>query len=98
MRAACVGLTYAWRSAGPDVDCSCSSPATLASATIGVLSGLTGSLLVARWMSDALDTSAMDVSAFVWAVGVLMGVAAVAAIVPAHRAVSIDPSTTLRAV
>jgi ABC-type antimicrobial peptide transport system permease subunit len=70
----------------------------LASAIIGVLSGFVSSLLVARWMSDALGTRAMDVSTFVWAVGVLTSVAGVAAVVPAHRAVSIDPSTTLRAV
>jgi ABC-type lipoprotein release transport system permease subunit len=49
-------------------------------------------------MSDALGTRAMDVSTFLWAVGVLTSVAGVAAVVPAHRAVSIDPSTTLRAV
>jgi ABC-type antimicrobial peptide transport system permease subunit len=70
----------------------------LASASIGVLLGVTGSLLVARWMSDVLGTRAMDVSTFVWAVGVLISVAGVAAVVPAHRAVSIDPSNTLRAV
>jgi ABC-type antimicrobial peptide transport system permease subunit len=70
----------------------------LASASIGVLLGVTGSLLVARWMSEALGTRAMDVSTFLWAVGVLTSVAGVAAIVPAHRAVSIDPSNTLRAV
>jgi predicted permease len=70
----------------------------LASAIIGVLLGFAGSLLVARWMSEALGTRPMDVSTFLWAVGVLTSVAGVAAIVPAHRAVSIDPSNTLRAV
>jgi ABC-type antimicrobial peptide transport system permease subunit len=70
----------------------------LGSASIGVLLGFLGSLFVARWMSDAMGTRPMDVSAFAWAAGLLMVVAGVAAVVPARRAVSIDPSTTLRTV
>ncbi len=63
----------------------------------GALVGVAGGLLLARGLAALLyDTRATDVAAYLWAALLLAGVAAVAAVIPARRALGIDPVAVLR--
>jgi len=67
-------------------------------AGIGVLLGALGALATTRWLTSQLyNTSATDPLTFVLAAVVLCTVALVATLLPAQRAMGIDPARTLKA-
>jgi len=67
-------------------------------ALIGVGIGAVGAFATTRWLrSELYDTSATDPLTFVLAAGVLAGVAALATLLPARRAMAVDPARTLQA-
>jgi putative ABC transport system permease protein len=63
----------------------------------GVALGVAGALLATRWMSSLLyGVSAVDPVAFVIAPLLLAGVAVLATVIPARRAMRTDPTVALR--
>jgi ABC-type antimicrobial peptide transport system permease subunit len=67
-------------------------------ALIGVGLGAVGAFATTRWLrSELYDTSATDPLTFVLAAAVLAGVAALATLVPARRAMAVDPARALQA-
>ena len=65
--------------------------------SIGIVCGLAGALLLARFMSTLVfDISTRDPITFAIVPMVLLAVAAVAALVPARRASRVDPAEALR--
>lgn len=63
----------------------------------GVMSGLGGALLLGQWLQSLLfEVGPTDPVALVTAVGVLVGVALLAALVPAARALRVNPVEVLR--
>jgi ABC-type antimicrobial peptide transport system permease subunit len=70
----------------------------LALSAVGVVVGLVGAAALGRAMSSLLfGVEPMDPAAYVGAIAVIFGAAALAAYVPARRAAAIDPIETLRA-
>jgi predicted permease len=66
-------------------------------AGIGVLLGAIGALATTRWLASQLyNTSSTDPLTFVVAAVVLCGVALIATLLPAQRAMRIDPARTLK--
>jgi ABC-type antimicrobial peptide transport system permease subunit len=71
---------------------------TLQLTAIGITIGLAGSLAAADAIASLLfGVTPTDTATFVIAVGVLLGAAVAAAVVPARRAARLDPITVLRA-
>jgi putative ABC transport system permease protein len=67
-------------------------------ASVGVVLGVVGSLLLTRVMTTLLfDVSPLDPLTFACAAGLLFGVAWLASYLPARRAARIDPQTAIRA-
>jgi predicted permease len=67
-------------------------------ALIGVAIGALGAFATTRWLrSELYDTSTTDPLTFVLAAVVLAGVAALATLVPARRAMAVDPARALQA-
>ena len=63
----------------------------------GVLTGISLSWPAARAISSGLyDVSAFDAPAWMYAIGIVLGSAALANYVPARRAARVDPSVALR--
>jgi putative ABC transport system permease protein len=70
----------------------------MTSVLTGAAIGLAGSLAAMRFLTSFLfDVRPLDPAAFAAAAGVLIGVAMVAAYVPARRATRVDPLAALRA-
>jgi ABC-type antimicrobial peptide transport system permease subunit len=66
-------------------------------AGLGIALGVVGSLVLARVMASILyGVTAHDPLTFGTVVVVLLGVALVACLVPARRAMRVDPAITLR--
>jgi predicted permease len=66
--------------------------------TVGVAAGLTGGVLLARYVASLLfDVTPLDASSLVLPVAALLAAAAAAAIVPVLRATRVDPVVALRA-
>lgn len=63
----------------------------------GTIAGMIGSLLVARWLAR-ITPGAGALTLWVWLAGplVLIGAVAVASVLPARRALSVDPLTIMR--
>jgi hypothetical protein len=63
----------------------------------GTLAGMLGSLLVARWLAR-IAPSAGSLSVWVWLAAplVLVGAVAIASVLPARRALMVDPLTIMR--
>jgi putative ABC transport system permease protein len=69
---------------------------TLGPAAMGALAGLVGAALVQRLTRDLLfETSPVDPLTFLGALAFLLGLAALASVVPAARVLRIDPARTL---
>ncbi|HKT59737.1 MAG TPA: FtsX-like permease family protein, partial [Gemmatimonadales bacterium] len=67
-------------------------------ATVGVILGTLGAVATTRWLrAELYDTSATDPITFVLAAAVLAGVAALATLLPARRAMATDPARALQA-
>lgn len=67
-------------------------------ALLGVALGALGAFATTRWLqSELYDTSTTDPLTFVLAAAVLAGVAALATLVPARRAMAVDPARALQA-
>jgi len=67
-------------------------------ALIGVGIGAAGAFATTRWLrSELYDTSTTDPLTFLLAAAVLAGVAALATLVPARRAMAVDPARALQA-
>ena len=65
---------------------------------LGVVLGIAGSLLVARWLTSLLfGVTAGDPMTLAGTAGLLLTVAALACVVPARRATRVDPMVALRA-
>jgi len=63
----------------------------------GIVAGLAGALVATRWVQSVLyETQPVDPRAITVSILLLLAVAALAAIVPARRAASIDPMRALR--
>ena len=70
----------------------------LALSGVGVVVGLVVAAALGRSMSSLLfGIEPMDPVAYIAAIGVIFGAAALASYVPARRAATIDPIETLRA-
>jgi putative ABC transport system permease protein len=66
-------------------------------AIAGIAIGLFGAAWVARFLSGLLyEVTAFDIPTFLLATVLLAGVAAIACLIPAHRATRVDPVTALR--
>ena len=66
-------------------------------ALVAVVLGAAGVLYAGRWFEPLLfETSARDPRVLAGVAGALLGVAALASVVPARRAASVDPSVALR--
>jgi putative ABC transport system permease protein len=64
---------------------------------IGVAIGMTGGLIAARSLASFLyGVSTSDLATFVMATLVLLAAALVACVIPAKRAIDVDPITALR--
>jgi putative ABC transport system permease protein len=70
----------------------------LALSAVGLAAGLIAAVALGRAMSSLLfGISPLDPAAFVAALGVMLGAAALASYLPARRAATIDPMETLKA-
>jgi len=66
-------------------------------ALIGVASGVGASVLLTRFLSTLLyGVKPLDPITFICVAGVLLAVSAIASLIPASRAASLDPMKTLR--
>ncbi len=70
----------------------------MSAAGLGVALGLVAALALSRYMTSMLfQLTATDPVTFASAAAVLLGVALIAAWLPARRAVRVDPTSALRA-
>jgi len=66
--------------------------------TVGIVAGLLGAMIAARWMAHSLyGVSAGEPAIYTGAVGVLVVAAFIATLAPARRAANVDPVIALRA-
>ena len=70
----------------------------LALVAVGLVGGLAGAIVLTRLMVSLLfGVSALDVTTYIGALGLLIVAATLASYVPARRAAMVDPIETLRA-
>jgi ABC-type antimicrobial peptide transport system permease subunit len=70
----------------------------LALSGVGLAAGLVAAVALGRAMSSVLfGISPVDPAAYIAALGVMLGAAALASYLPARRAAAIDPTETLKA-
>ena len=64
---------------------------------VGVVAGIGGAIVLTRYMSSVLfEVGTTDVLTFATVSVVMLGIALLACFVPARRATTLDPATTLR--